>query len=75
LRVEKLEAYTANLIAEAIYAKIDDEGYSHMMMDEIVDHKMIIQQWDMMTLCHSQWQETLQENHQRLEAMRQMERR
>jgi hypothetical protein len=34
------EAYTANLIAEAIYAKIDDEGYSHMMMDEIVDHKM-----------------------------------
>ena len=34
------EAYTANLIAEAIYAKIDDEGYTHMMMDEIVDHKV-----------------------------------
>jgi hypothetical protein len=40
LRVGETEAYTANLIAEAIYAKIDDEGYSHMMMDEIVDHKM-----------------------------------
>jgi hypothetical protein len=33
------EAYTANIIAEAIYDAVDDEGYSHTSISEIVDHK------------------------------------
>ena len=32
------EAYTANIIAEHIYAQVDEEGYTHHMLDEIVDH-------------------------------------
>ena len=33
------EAYTANIIAEAIYDAVDDEGYSHTSISEIVNHK------------------------------------
>ena len=33
------EAYSANIIAEHIYSQVDEEGYTHYMLDEIVDHK------------------------------------
>jgi len=33
------EAYTANIIAENIYAQVDEEGYTTLELDEIVDHK------------------------------------
>jgi hypothetical protein len=32
------EAYSANIIAEHIYAQVDEEGYTHHLLDEIVDH-------------------------------------
>lgn len=33
------EAYSANIIAEHIYSQIDEEGYTHYMLDEIIDHR------------------------------------
>ena len=35
----EFEEYTANIIAENIYAQIDGDGYTTYMLDEIVDHK------------------------------------
>jgi len=32
------EEYAANVIAEAIYAQVDDEGYEHLLLDEIIDY-------------------------------------
>jgi len=32
------EAFAANLIAEAIYKQVDDEGCSYCIVDKIVDH-------------------------------------
>ena len=34
-----LEDYTANIIAESIYARVDDEGYDVHVIDELVDHR------------------------------------
>ena len=34
-----MEKYNANIIAEHIYAQLDDDGYTRMVMDEIVDHR------------------------------------
>ena len=34
-----VEKYSANIIAEHIYAQLDDDGYTRMLMDEIVDHR------------------------------------
>jgi hypothetical protein len=31
--------YTANKIAEAIYAEVDDEGNKHLLLDAIIDHR------------------------------------
>ena len=36
-----LETMTANLIAENIIARVDDEGHEHLMMDEIEDHRIL----------------------------------
>ena len=36
-----LETMTANLIAENIIARVDDEGNKHLMMDEIEDHHVL----------------------------------
>lgn len=33
-----VEEYTANIIAENIYAQVDDEGYTYYSIDEILDH-------------------------------------
>jgi len=33
------EAYSANIIAEPIYLQVDGEGYTHYMLNKIVDHK------------------------------------
>ena len=33
------EAYTANVIADNIYAQCDDEGNMYTLMDEIIDHR------------------------------------
>jgi len=33
------EAFAANLIAEAIYEQVDDEGCSYRIIDKIVDHQ------------------------------------
>ena len=35
----ELTDYTANLIAEHMYAQTDIEGYEHMLLHEITDHK------------------------------------
>ena len=35
------EILTANLIAENILAQVDDNGYMHMMIDEIEDHRVL----------------------------------
>jgi hypothetical protein len=35
---EQLE-YAANVIAENIYAQVDDEGRKYMLMDSIIDHR------------------------------------
>ena len=32
------ENMTANLIAENIISRVDDEGHEHLMMDEIVEY-------------------------------------
>jgi hypothetical protein len=34
-----IEAYNANLIAENIYARVNDEGHTVYLFDEIVDHR------------------------------------
>ena len=33
------EAYSANIIAEHIYSQVDHEGYTHQVLDEIIDHR------------------------------------
>ena len=33
------EVITANMIAENLLAQTDDEGYNHLMLDEILDVK------------------------------------
>jgi hypothetical protein len=33
------EAYSANIIAENLYAQTDDEGYTHYSLSEIVEHR------------------------------------
>jgi hypothetical protein len=33
------QEYAANLIATSIFAQVDDEGYEHILMDEIIEHK------------------------------------
>ena len=33
------EALTANLIAQHLYSKIDEEGAAHVLLDEIIDHR------------------------------------
>ena len=35
----KKYALSANLIAENMFAKIDEEGNRHVMMDKITDHR------------------------------------
>ena len=32
------EEYAANLIAENIFAQVDDEGREHLLLDDIVNH-------------------------------------
>ena len=34
-----IEKYAANIIAENMFAQVDDEGREHLIMKEIVDHK------------------------------------
>jgi hypothetical protein len=34
-----IERYHANIIAENMFAQVDDEGYSHVLFDEIIDHE------------------------------------
>ena len=34
-----VERYNANIIAEHIYAQVDDDGYTKMLVDEIIDHR------------------------------------
>ena len=33
------EAIDANLVAEHMYAQVDEEGNRHLLLDEIVDHR------------------------------------
>jgi hypothetical protein len=33
------DVFTANIIAENMYSQVDSKGYSHSIMDEIVDHE------------------------------------
>jgi hypothetical protein len=33
------EEYATNVIAEAVYARVDDEGYEHLILDEIIDYR------------------------------------
>ena len=33
------EEFSANVIAEAIFAQVDDEGREHLILDEIIDHR------------------------------------
>ena len=33
------EVLTANIIAENLLAQVDDQGHSHLMIDEIEDHR------------------------------------
>jgi len=35
----RVEAYHANKIAESIYARIDDQGFTKFYLDEIIDHQ------------------------------------
>jgi hypothetical protein len=34
-----VDEYTANVIAENLYSQVDDEGHSHLLMNEITDHR------------------------------------
>ena len=40
-----LEEYTANVVAESIYAQVDDEGYTLHLVDEIIDHRKSSTKW------------------------------
>ena len=33
------EAYTANIVTEVMYSQVDEEGNSHVMLNEIIDHR------------------------------------
>jgi len=33
------EEYAANVIADSIYAQVDDEGFEHIILDEIIDYR------------------------------------
>ncbi len=35
----RIEKYIANIIAECLYAQVDQEGNQHVILDEIVDHE------------------------------------
>ena len=35
-----VERYHANIIAEHIYSKVDQDGYGRTLLDEIIDHKV-----------------------------------
>ena len=35
----RTEAFSANIIAESIYAQIDDEGHDKLLLEEIVEHR------------------------------------
>ena len=35
----EVEAYHANVIAESIYSRVDDDGYTTFMLKEIIDHR------------------------------------
>ena len=41
LRGGYLETMTANLKAENIIARVDNDGHEHLMMDEIEDHRVL----------------------------------
>ena len=34
-----METLSANILAENILAQVDENGYRHLMIDEIVDHR------------------------------------
>ena len=34
-----VEEYNANIIAESIYAQVDDDGYTTYLLNEIIDHR------------------------------------
>ena len=34
-----VKQYAANIIAENMWAQVDDEGHQYMMLDEITDHR------------------------------------
>ena len=34
-----VEKYNANIIAEHIYSRVDEDGYGRTLLDEIIDHK------------------------------------
>ncbi len=34
-----MEKHTANVIAENMYAQVDDEGHQYLILDEIIDHR------------------------------------
>jgi hypothetical protein len=34
-----VQDYTANKIAEAIYAEVDEEGNKYLLLDTIIDHR------------------------------------
>jgi len=38
LNTGEVETYSANIIAEAIYEQLDEEGNSYQLIDEIIDH-------------------------------------
>ena len=35
----QVEAFAANVIAEYIYAQVDEEGHQHLVLDDIIDHR------------------------------------
>lgn len=35
----QVREYSANVIAENMFAQVDDEGYSHMLLDALIDYK------------------------------------
>ena len=36
---DSTEAYSTNLIAEAMYSQVDDMGFQHVLLKEISDHR------------------------------------
>ena len=56
-----VEKYTANVIAENMFAQVDDEGNQYLLMNEITDHRKentAIPISDGMTCCHK-WKKSL----------------